>query len=237
MVKDKMRLTTFSIDSVLRDQLEKTKDELGTQTIRSTIRALLLLAQREGLIPFAIPKLVFKDSRPVIITGEPGSGKTTLIKQLLMTQRSVPTLIIDVNDEFRDSELPNNKRFRGFKKIDVGDVFKINWEKGGRLRVVPNPNVEVSKAEVDLILSSLNMNKLNEFNPDILPSGVLSKWIIVIDESHRFILSPQFKPFIVEARKVTKKVLIVCTDWRALEGMGRIMKPFPWESLEEKEEK
>jgi len=157
-MKDKNIETTFTIDKELRGLLLKTRDDLGTKNIRATIRAVILLARREGLIPFAVPHLVFKDSRPVIITGEPGSGKTTLIKQLLMTQRNIPTLIIDVNDEFKDSELPNKKRFRGFKKIDVGDVFKINWEKGGRLRVVPNPNVEVSKAEVDLILSSLNMN-------------------------------------------------------------------------------
>jgi nucleoside-triphosphatase THEP1 len=230
--KSHLDYTTFTIDKLTRNMLEDVRLRLGLETIRGTIRATLLVAMREGLIPFAVPKLVFQNSRPVIITGEPGTGKTTLIKMLLMTQKRIPCIIIDVNGEFGDSDLPGGKRFRGFKKIEYGDIFKIDYTKFGRFRVVPNPNVEVSKAEVDLLLSNFNMNKLTGFNPDVLPSGLLSNWIIVIDEGHRFLNLPQFKPFIVEARKVTHKVLVVCTDWRSLEGMGEVMKPPPFEVVD-----
>ena len=232
VIKNILKRTTFILDEDTNKILIDTTKKMGLKTKRSTIRAALMVMRREGLIPYAVPELVFEDSRPVIITGEPGSGKTTLIKQLLMKQRKTPTLIIDVNDEFRDSILPGGKRFKGFKKIDRGEVSRIDFKKYGRFRVVTNPNVEFSKLEVSMILSEFNMIKLKEFNPDILPSGILSDWIIVIDEAHRFLNLSQFKPFLVEARKVTNKVLIVCTDWKSLDGMGKIMKPLPWEDID-----
>ncbi len=228
--QDLLSRTTFEIDKGTLRRLVEVKEHLGLATNTSTVRALILVARGEGLIPYAVPKIVFKDSRPVVITGEPGSGKTTLVKQLLM-DRDYPAIIIDVNNEFRDSELPNGGRFQGFKRIDVGDIFRIDYSKPGRYRVVPDPNVEVSKAQVELILSNFNMIKLNGFNPDVIPSGILSKWVIVIEESHRFLESPQFKSFLVEARKVTRKVISICTDWQVLDGMGRIMKPPSWEEL------
>ncbi len=218
--------TSFQIDKATNVLLGETRDILGCSSKASTIRTVVMIARREGLIPFAVPKLVFADTRPVIITGEPGSGKTTIIRKLLAS-RSFPVLLIDVNNEYIEGDLPNGGYFKGLKKIGEGDIFSIKWARPGRFRFVPNPNVEVSKAQVEMIIGHLNRIKLQGFDPKIVPSGILKDWVFIIEESQRFLKSPNFGPFIIEARKVTRKVIIVCTDWKPLEGLAEVMKPPP----------
>ncbi|MEM3769096.1 MAG: AAA family ATPase [Nitrososphaerales archaeon] len=58
-------------------------------------------------MPPASKQLIFKDSKPIVLTGNPGSGKTTFTKSL-MQEAQYPIFVLDVADEYS-----------GLKRIDL----------------------------------------------------------------------------------------------------------------------
>ena len=178
----------------------------------SILASRIETVNREGVMPPASKQIIFKDSKPVVLTGNPGSGKTTFVKSL-MQEVTHPIFVLDVADEYND-----------LKRVDLGKFFNINWSKAdGKYRFVPHPNVTISKAEANTIFSHLNLIKQN---------GSLKDWFIVIEEGHRFSDDTNFRSLIIEARKFIKKLLVISTDWKAFEGMAGIVKPQTWIPVE-----
>ena len=216
---------TYRVSLRMIRRLGVLKAKLGFKSYESAMMHLVNVAEREGMIPPASYKLVFEKSstKPVIITGESGSGKSTTVKDLLSTFAKSKemfgkvyspgnVLIIDTANEY-DME--------GCRKIDLGRFFALKWEKEGTVvRFVPNPNVEISRAEAATIFSHLNFIK---------NSGSLKNWCIVIEEAHRFKDDTNLRALLIEARKFVRKLIIVTTDWRVYADIAQVFKPMPWE--------
>lgn len=118
---------------------------------------------------------------------------------------------MDVSDELAD-----------FKRIDLGKFFSLNWEKNGqRVRYVSNPNQDAAKGEASGIFSHPLMIK---------NSGVLRDWVIVVEEGHKFANDPNLRALLIEARKFTRKFLLVCTAWRQFSDIAKVFKPKHWEA-------
>ncbi|MBC7091642.1 MAG: DEAD/DEAH box helicase family protein [Nitrososphaeria archaeon] len=205
--------TTYRISLRATRKLQTLKKKLGFKSYEGVILYLTNIAEREGLIPVASFEKLENDTRPCVITGEPGSGKTFFIKSILKKwDQDTSILLIDVADEYQMLE-----------KLDLGQVFSIRWEqRGQRYRFVPNPNLEISKAEAGAIFSHLNLVK---------QSNALKHWIIVVEEAHRFQEDKNFNSLVVEARKFTKKLILVTADWRPWDGRAIIYKPPPLDTL------
>jgi DNA helicase HerA-like ATPase len=185
------------------------------------IAYLVNTIEREGVVPIANYEQAFikSGSRPVIIAGESGSGKTTTVKSLLNTFMNPKTgpaapnmgprnaFILDVDDEYQE-----------FKRIDLGKFFDIDGANanGLRIRFVPNSNVEISRAEAATLFSHLNFIK---------NSGALQNWVIVVEEGHRFKDDTNLRALLIEARKFVRKLIIITTDWRTYEGITLALKP------------
>ncbi len=206
----KPETTTIRVTKDTRVRLQALKRELGFRNLSALFSYVVLELTREGLIPPAEYALVFEKlgTRPAIITGESGAGKTTTVRALL-SQFSGPVFILDVSDEYPD-----------FKKVDLGEVFSMKWDRPQRVRFLPNPNVEASKGEASAIFGHLNYLK---------NAGALKDWIIVIEEGHRFSQDANLRALLIEGRKFCRKVLLVTTDYEAFRGIAKVFKPRPWE--------
>lgn len=207
---------TYRISLRAIRRLYQLKKKLGFRTYEAVIMHLMNLAEREGLISVATPEKLTRDTRPVVITGEPGSGKTLFAKSTLNAWgKEVSIFLIDVADEYPM-----------LSRLNLGEVFGLNWRaKGLRHRFVPNPNVEISKAEVSTIFGHLNVVK---------QEGVLKNWIVIVEEAHRFQEDKNFNALVVEARKFTKKLMLITTDWRPWDGKAIIYKPPALDTLLQK---
>jgi hypothetical protein len=213
----------FETDKPTHALLEKTRKDWNLPSKTAVIRQAIMVANRAGMIPIASIKNTYANTRPIIITGDPGSGKTTIVKELLTKPSHI--IVIDVNGEYSDTTLPGGKKFHGLKKLPEGKFFNINYKRPGKYRIVPHPSEEVSQSQINVMLMHLNRIKLEGFDPNVIPSGILKDWVFVIEESQRFIDLKSFTSFVIEARKVTKKVIIVSTNYKALEGLAPIYRP------------
>lgn len=203
--------TTFRVEKSLRDRLKALKKELGFRTYDALFNYTILEITREGAIPPASYDQVFEKlgSRPCLITGQSGAGKTTCVKSLL-SEFTGNVFVLDVSGEYNE-----------FKDVDLGEFFSVKWEREGlRIRFVPNPNVEISRAEAATIFSHLNFVK---------NSGALKNWCLVIEEGHRFGTDPNLRALLIEARKFVRKLILVTTDWRQFGDIAKAFKPQPWE--------
>ena len=173
----------------------------------------MLELTREGPIPPAEYRVIFErlGTRPVIITGESGAGKTTAVRAFLKEWVG-PAFILDVTNEYPE-----------FKRVDLGAVFGMDWEKARerRVRFVSNPNVEASRGEASAIFGHLNYLK---------STGALKEWVIVIEEGHRFGQDANLRSLLIEGRKSCRKVMLITTDWSDFKGIAKTFKPKPWEN-------
>lgn len=205
------RRTTIGVSRKVRAELQALKRELGFRNL-SALFSYIILEQTQGtVIPPAEYRVIFDrlETRPVIITGESGEGKTTTVKQLL-SEFSGDVFLLDVSDEYTD-----------FKRVDLSEFYGVKWSKPGqRIRLVPNKEVEISKIEASMIFAKLNFE---------LHSGALRDWCIVIEEGHRFAQDVQLRALLTEARKFCRKVILVTTDWKVYEGIAKVFKSKPRE--------
>ena len=210
--KSPPRFTTFRVAYSLRERLKALKKELGFRTYDALFNYTILEITREGAVPPASYDQVFEKlgSRPCLITGQSGAGKTTCVKGLL-SQFGGNVFVLDVSGEYNE-----------FKDVDMGGFFALKWERPDqRVRFTPNSNVEISKAEAATIFSHLNFVK---------NSGALKNWCLVIEEGHRFGSDPNLRALLIEARKFVRKLILVTTDWRQFGDIAKAFKPQPWES-------
>jgi hypothetical protein len=203
-------LTSIYIIKETRNKLRELKKELGFRSYDALLNHVSLEIETIGIIPFADYDLVFTrlESRPAIITGMSGSGKSSTVKELL-SHWSGNVLAIDVT----------GVDYPELEPVDLGKFFGVKWGRPEqRIRFIPNSNLEISKAEAALVFSHLNFIK---------NSGDLKDWVIVVDEAHRIATDPNLRALLIEARKFLRKMLIVTTDWRVYEGIAKVFKPGP----------
>jgi hypothetical protein len=204
--------TTIRVTKETRGKLQALKKELGFRNLSALFNYAILELTKEALIPPAEYSVIFErlGTRPVVITGESGAGKTTTVRELL-SKWGGSAFILDVTNEYPD-----------FKRVDLGAIFGANWGKPRqRIRFVSNPNVEASRGEASAIFGQLNYLK---------NSGALREWVIVIEEGHRFSQDANLRALLIEGRKLARKVILVTTDYREFAGIARTFKPRPWEA-------
>ena len=196
--------TTVRVRKDVRSKLWALKQKYGFRTYDSLLNFAAEVLAREDSFPPATHELVFRDSRPAIVTGASGAGKTTAVKDLLSHYEG-SVFMIDVAGEYAD-----------LKSVDLGKFFAVDWGHRGRMRFLPNPNVEISRAEAATIFSHLNFVK---------NSGSLKDWCLVVEEGHRFGQDPNLRALLIEARKFVRKLILVTTDWRLYEGIAQVYRP------------
>ncbi|MDG6909309.1 MAG: hypothetical protein JRN08_02975 [Nitrososphaerota archaeon] len=183
---------------------------MDLSTYASLLNYAILELTRGTVIPPAEYSRIFKDARPVILTGESGSGKTTTIRSLLK-QYGGSAFILDVSDEYGE-----------FERVDLGRLFSLKWTRPGqRVRFVTDPNPDISKVEAATIFPRLAYE---------MHAGSLKDWLLIFEEGHRFGQDAGLRALLIEARKFTRKLILVTTDWRLYEGTAKVFKPKPWES-------
>ena len=214
----KTKISSFALDPELAESLREAADKLGksmSELIREGLRTQLEYGD-DGRYPVATVDLVMADTVPLILTGRPGIGKTYWVKGLVESLEG-PVLVLDLHDEYDGSE---------FKKIRMLDVGGIDFKKDeGKYRVV---------AEAFVDPSYLFMNLLNTRER-------LKRWVIVIEEGHRFLIVTKFGVFvqkalldlIAEARKYTRKLIIVSQQGEPFKDLGKIMRVRKWEDTKE----
>ena len=203
--------TTMVVAKETREKLKALKKELGFANYNALFNYVVLELTKEALIPPAEYSAVFErlGTRPVIITGESGAGKTTTVRELL-SKWTGSAFVLDVTNEYPD-----------FKKVDLGDIFSANWGRPNQqIRFISNSNVEASKGEASAIFGQLNYLK---------NSGALKDWVIVVEEGHRFSQDANLRALLIEGRKFARKVILVTTDYREFSGIAKTFKPKPWE--------
>jgi len=207
------RRTSIALSKETRDKLNALKKELGFRSITALFNYAVLELTREGLIPPASFGMVFEKTgtKPVILTGKTGAGKTTTVRSLV-SEWEGNTFILDV----RGDEYPE------FEAIDLGAVFSERLWKGKdrRVRFISNSNADAAKGEASAIFGHLNFLK---------NTGLLKNWLIVIEEGHRFSQDANLRALLIEGRKFARKIILVTTDWRVYEGITEVVKPRPWE--------
>ncbi len=179
--------------------LDSLKASLGATSNAQAVRSLIksYRALQGGRFSVATSE-IFRDSRPVVISGPSGSGKTSTTKQLL-SQVSGPYLVIDPSDEWGELE-----------PLDYSKVPALNWDALAKWHVQLSPDVVVSKTEANLVFRSVGLASHR---------GSLRSWIVVVEEAHRFARDRELVTLVLEARKFTKKLLVLTAD------------PSPWENL------
>lgn len=109
-------------------------------------------------------------------------------------------------------------RVPGCRRQAQGEAL---WKRQGeRVRFVTNQeSVEAARGEASSIFGHLNYLK---------NAGQLRKWVIVVEEGHRFSQDPNLS-VLIEGRKFCRKVVLVTTDYREFSGIAKTFKPKPWE--------
>ena len=214
------RPTSIRVTKETRAKLQALKKELGFRNLSALFNYTILEMTKGQTIPPTEYSVIFDrlGTRPVIVTGESGSGKTTAVKNLL-SHWGGSAFVLDVTS-------PEGKKtgeYPEFRTVDFGDVFSTAlWKRENeRVRFLTNQeSKDAARGEASSIFGHLNYLK---------SAGFLRNWVVVIEEGHNFAQDPNLRAFLIEGRKFCRKVILVTTDWRVYEGIARVFKPKPWE--------
>jgi len=189
------------INRLNRERLKGLKKTFNVKSCDAVVSILLLNRNKE--YPEPSVENLMRDSVPVILTGIPGSGKTTFLREQVIPHVNSTVFVLDVQDEYPM-----------LRKVNLGEFFSLDFATVDRkLRYVPTSNVDVSKGEADSIFRHLIM-----FQKD------LKEWTIIVEEGHRFAESPFLKSLMAEARKRMRKMVVVSHQVEPYEGLGIIYK-------------
>lgn len=214
--------TNFDISNYNLAWLGRLESETGIKSHNSALTFLIENAKRESMILPASSKLIFTGDQPYCLCGPAGSGKSLWLKQHLADFPG-PLFMVDLAHEYT-----------GLHRIDIGGFFDLKWSRADaltRLKFDPNPNLDVSKGELHTIFGHLNMLKMEDHVANKIPSGALSRWTIIVEEAHRLRQDSAFTNFLAEARKFTRKILIIASSPVYYGGICQLVKPPPLEEL------
>jgi len=193
-----------------------------SRTKGQVVDFLVQTAQTQSpVIPVASLEQIFSDDRPLQLCGGSGEGKSTFVKQILSKIDS-PVFLVDIANEYPQC-----------KKLSVGDLYSFKWERAdtsARHRFVPTNNAQIAASELRTVFSFLNTEKMRHYKPDKVPSGVLSKTLFIIEESHRLARETSFLNFLYESRKHTRKLVAVASDPQLFGRVCRLLRPPPLNS-------
>ncbi|MCW3985157.1 MAG: type IV secretory system conjugative DNA transfer family protein [Candidatus Bathyarchaeota archaeon] len=204
----KRKVTMVRVTVRNREKLRVLKSVFNLPTYDSVISLILSKELKE--YPAVSYETVMADSIPIILTGLPGSGKTYFLQKMLIPKLSkdFAVFVVDVHAEYCNCHL---------KTLNLGDFFGLSFKNNnGKYRLLPSVNVDVSKSEVDSIFRHLIMFQKS-----------LKDWIIILEEAHRFQESPFVRSFMAEARKHTRKFLVVSQDADLFKNIGRVLRQVP----------
>ena len=215
--------TTIAVTRKIRKDLHELRELLGFRNLPALLGYAVLELKRGNIFPLVDYGVIFKGlgTRPVIVTGESGSGKTTAVKELLARWEG-NVFVLDVTNPDLTKKTGEYPEFR---RVDFGEVFSTAlWKRDHeRVRFLTNQeSKEAARGEASTIFGHLNYLK---------NAGLLRDWVIVVEEGHNFSQDANLRALLVEGRKFCRKVILVTTDWRLYEGISRTFKPKPWEAM------
>ena len=220
--KLKSQMITVKMSGWNRANLLWAQQQTGYRAMNPTLSAVLEFFRREDLVRPASQKLLFYDDKPICLIGPSGSGKSLTLKRFLPGITG-PIFLVDLANEHA-----------GLKNIGVGDFFEVKWAKASpdtRLKFVPSANLDVSKGELRTIFSHLNMLKLDGHTADKFPSGILSNWVVIVEEAHRVVRDPAFQNFLAEGRKFVRKIIVLASNPQLYGSICTLLKPPSLETL------
>jgi len=192
--------TNYRISRINIDRMKDLKKKFNIKSYDALISFFIHTIEEERY-PAPTVEAILENNVPVILTGIPGVGKTTLLRDMVIPRLEQPVFLIDPHNEYT-----------GLKQISLGDFFSLDFLRDARkLRLVTHPNVDVSKSEADSVFRHLIMFQRS-----------LTRWSIIIEEGHRFQESPFLKSFMAESRKHTRKVIVVSHQVDSFKGLGLI---------------
>lgn len=140
-------------------------------------------------------------TEPIVITGKPLSGKTYFVKNKILNwikKQKVMRYNVYVVDTAHEYSILKH----------VSDDFQF---KGDMIRVRFRPDKEVRKAERDIEWIFERLNDKRKY---------LKKWIVIVEEAHRYQNIQSFLSFVYESRKFARKVILVTPQYSAFLGLN-----------------
>jgi len=201
--KNNKKITHMRISVQNYGELGKLKERLNIRSRDAVLSVLLNEYLTSEEYPEATVENVMENQVPIILTGIPGSGKTTFLRDRLIPTLNSGLFLIDPHNEYPILE-----------KINLGEFFSLNFKRANRkIRLVPSSNVDVSKSEADSVFRHL-----------IMFQKELADWTVIVEEGHRFAESPFLKSLLAEARKHMRKMIVVSHQVESYLGLGLILK-------------
>jgi hypothetical protein len=201
------RPTSWQLHRSTLVELKRLKGQLGVTSYESAIRLLIerYKAENTDTHTTANYEQVFNHlaTKPVIISGKSGTGKTTATKEILKRWKG-SLFVIDVHSEYSN-----------LKSLDLGKFYSSDLTRI-RARFVPNSNAVVAASECSAIFMHLLM---------LMHTHKLQNTVIVIEEGHRFQNDVNLRGLITEGRKFIKKFIVVCSDGKIYDALAPVLYP------------
>ena len=136
------------------------------------------------------------------MTGPSGCGKTTFAQQVL-TAWNGPALVLDASNEY--AEL-----------LQIKDSRDLDLSASGKFRIVGSPNVDYAQLEAAYLFRDLQVRRSD---------SALSRWLIIIEEAHRFTNDAGLKALLLEGRKSIGKLLVLSADSTPWAQVAPVVRP------------